>query len=66
MKVIVLDDATWALVTKKLEEELACAQRAAEGMRYWERKHKCRYVTSQYIRKRHIEAIRLCRRILSQ
>jgi hypothetical protein len=39
MKVIVLDDATWALVTKKLEEELACAQRDAERIRYWERKH---------------------------
>jgi hypothetical protein len=35
-------------------------------VRHWERKHKCRYITSQYIRKRHIEAIRLCRRILSQ
>jgi hypothetical protein len=66
MKVIVLDDETWVLVTKKLEEELACAQCEAERVRYWERKHKCRYVTGQYIRKRHIEAIRLCRRILSQ
>lgn len=66
MKVIVLDDQTWALVTKKLEDELFCAQREAERVRHWERKHKFRYITSQYIRKRHIEAIRLCRRILSQ
>jgi hypothetical protein len=66
MKVIVLDDETWALVTRKLEQELACAQTQASYVRAWEKRHKCRYLTSQYIRKRHIEAIRLCRRILSQ
>jgi hypothetical protein len=66
MKVIVLDDATWALVTRKLEQELACARAQAELVRGWEKRHKCRYVTSEFIRKRHIEAIRLCRRILSQ
>jgi hypothetical protein len=66
MKVIVLDEPTWALVTKKLEQELACSEFEYQRLRYWQRKHRCQYVSAKWIRKRHIEAIRLCRRILSQ
>jgi hypothetical protein len=66
MKIIVLDDATWALVTKKLKEELHCASVQASLLRAWEKRNGSRWMNAAWIRKRHIEAIRLCRRILSQ
>jgi hypothetical protein len=66
LKVIILDDATWTLAKKKLEEELHCASVAASLLRAWEKRNGCKYISAAWIRKRHIEAIRLCRRILSQ
>lgn len=64
MKVLLLDDRTWGLVRKKLEAELSCASTNAALMRAWEKRHGCRWCSAKWVRKRHIEALRLARVIL--
>jgi hypothetical protein len=65
MKVLVLDDKTWALAKKKLEELLRCTQSDAALVRAFRRRHGVSSMQEAYIRKRHWEAIRLAK-ILKQ
>lgn len=66
MKVLILDEASWALAKQKIEAELHCASTAASWIRGWNRRHaKARHWDEKRVRKRHWEAIRLAK-ILSQ
>jgi hypothetical protein len=61
MKVLVLDDATWALARKKIEAELNCASTAASLALGVRRREHRRPLNEAWIRKRHIEAIKLAK-----
>ena len=61
MKVLVLSDELWTLAQKKIEAELNCASTAASLARaVWRREHR-RSLNEAWIRKRHIEAIKLAK-----
>jgi hypothetical protein len=65
MKVLVLSDELWALARKKIEDELNCASTSAFLARAVRRREHRRLLNEAWIRKRHIEAIKLAK-ILKQ
>jgi hypothetical protein len=65
MKVLVLDDKTWELAKKKLEDLLRCCQTDVALVRAFRRRHGVSSIQEAYVRKRHWEAIRLAK-ILKQ
>jgi hypothetical protein len=65
MKVLVLSDELWALARKKIEAELDCASTQAMWARGIRKREPYRLWNEAWIRKRHIEAIKLAK-ILKQ
>jgi hypothetical protein len=61
MKVLILNDHTWALAQKKIKQELHCAQTEASVCRSVRKRENRRHWNEVWIRKRHIEALRLAK-----